>query len=95
MAKKIKDFPDGKYMKCAACGHVSDSGISMNPTEETPREKIYIQIGSRSASMFCTNPNCNCYTIYAPSSDALERLTERYKSKKPLITASLSGVLLP
>jgi len=83
MTRRIKDFPDGKYTKCAACGHVSDSGISIYPDENTPFEKIYIQVGTRSASMLCTNPDCHCYTIYAPSSDALERLKEKYKSKKP------------
>jgi len=80
MTSRIKDFPDGKYTKCAACGHVTDSGISMYPDENTPPEKVYIQIGTRLTSMFCSSSNCHCYTIYAPTSSMVDKLTEKYKS---------------
>jgi hypothetical protein len=81
MSTRIKNFPDGKYLKCAACKHVSDSGVSIFSSEDTPQDKIYIQIGTRYASMYCSDPNCRCYTIYATSSAQVEALTEKYKSK--------------
>lgn len=83
MTKRIKEYPHGTLMKCTACGHVCNRDYSDYPPDGTPPEKIYITIGSRPASMYCSNPACQCYTIYAPASSAVERLTEKYKSKKP------------
>jgi hypothetical protein len=83
MTRLITDWPHKNMMKCAACGHVSSHGYSDYPPEGTPPEKIHIQLGTRSASMYCSNPDCHCYTIYVPTSSAVERLTEKYKPKKP------------
>ena len=69
--------------RCAACGHVSSSDNSMYPREDTPAEKIRVVISSRLASYYCSNPNCQCYTIHAPSSSAFDSLTAKYKSRKP------------
>jgi len=83
MTKRITDWPHKSMIKCDACGHVCNRDYSDYPPDNTPSEKIHIQLGTRMASMFCSNPNCHCYTIYAPSSSAVERLIEKYKSKKP------------
>ena len=83
MSKRITDWPHKNMIKCAACGHVCNRDYSEDPPENTPPEKIHVRLGTRFASMFCSNPNCHCYTIYAPSSSTVDRLTEKYKSKKP------------
>jgi len=79
----MKGYPDKDMIKCAACGHVCKRGGSEYPPDDTPAEKIYILLGTRPASMYCSDPTCQCYTIYAPTQSALEKLTEQYKSKKP------------
>jgi hypothetical protein len=83
MPRRITDWPHKDMIKCAACGHVCHRDYSDYPSEDTPPEKIYIRLGTRLSSMFCSNPSCHCYTIYTPSTTDVERLTEKYKSKKP------------
>lgn len=81
MSSRIKDFPDGKMVKCLACGNIDDSGVSIYPDENTDIDRMKISLGTRAASILCTNPNCRKYSIYAPTSSSVERLIEKYKSK--------------
>lgn len=83
MTKRIEEYPHGTLIRCDACGHVCNRDYSEFPPDNTPADKIYITTGTRYTSMFCTDPNCHCYTIYAPSSSAVEGLIDKYKSKKP------------
>lgn len=81
MSKKITDWPNKGMVKCAKCGNVSTDMFSMPPPENTSYDKIHIQVGTRSFSMLCIG--CGHYTIYAPTTSAVERLIDKYKSKNP------------
>lgn len=83
MSGRIKGYPSGGLIRCAACGHVSTGSTTDFPPDGTPPERIRIEIGTRYAAMFCSNPSCNCFTVYAPNLATVERLTEKYKSKQP------------
>ena len=82
MSKRQNEYPNGKLIKCAACGHVCIRGDSEYPPKGTPIEKIRFQIGTLPTSLFCTNTECNCYTIYCLNQSHLERQMELYKQEK-------------
>jgi hypothetical protein len=79
----VGNYPNKDMLKCAACGHICNRGYSEYPAEGTPFDKIHIVLGTRLASVYCSDPFCQCYTIYAPSSADVELLKEQYWSKKP------------
>ena len=83
MARRIELYPHRGLIKCGACGHVSTGSTTDYPPKGTPPEKIRIEMGTRRASMYCSNPSCHCFTVYGPSPLAVELLTEKYKSKNP------------
>jgi hypothetical protein len=70
--------------KCASCGHacIREPDDSMWPSEGTPLEKIHPVISDEPRfSLYCTNPECNCYTIYCKTQEEVDRVIERYSKK--------------
>lgn len=80
MSKRKGEYPRGSLIECAACGHVCNRNDSEYPPEGTPSDKVYIKIGTRLTSMFCTTPSCECYTIYVTSSSQEEYYIKKYKA---------------
>jgi hypothetical protein len=69
-------------VSCAACGHTCIRDYSMEPVKDTPPEKIFIRIGTRRISLYCTNPKCNCFTINCTSIEERDSLMKIYKESK-------------
>jgi hypothetical protein len=74
--------PNRNLVSCAACGHTCIRDYSILPLEDTPPEKIFIRMGDRRISLYCTNPSCNSFTIYCTSTKERDSLIERYEGSK-------------